>query len=670
MAYHIDPLTGDLVIDTFQAGIGASPYSGLTDAKNINITSVPGEAAINFGTASIAPQGSVPPTTVTAIGSGSGGGFSFAPTLGLENGMAIYFTTKGSVTGIQTNTPYWIYNIAYTLGVPTSFSLYTLYGNYSQATSLTPVNVGGTLGAGASFSSYYVQNNASNNVNGPRYFTKSLSNNFMVDGLGQVWSDIGLTGTTSSWTYMGNTTLTNSQGNGLVYLRTPNLTSTSTFYDGWLFVFRDFCIDYMQIESETGLITGPTWVYGWDPSAGSSGHTYNVLNGSFFHQAIVGPDANMYFINALSNIGGTLYGGTGQVAKITVAFTDSSYTAFNPAAAPSASNYFYNTYPIIQPNDQATCLAYFGANVLVGGQSNYIYVWDTFDSKNTSWIYLAENCTTNIVVVNVNAYIFCGNRGNIYITNGSQANVWTKIPDHLSGIVEPIIAFKGATFHKGQLYFGMDMQTQAGVSLGVSGGVWGIDLTSQALRMAQTLSYGSYAGYASAIMGGTESSTAFILPDNDPPGTGIYIGWYNPGGSSGLDASVGTVSTQSAVIVSDIIPVGTLLHKETPTGFEFKLSAPLLTGESVQLLVASSLADYANNNFTSIFTTNGDASGTILSDNSANHVGTTIESQQWLILKAILTYTSGTPSYNRLVQLRIIGDTLKDSIPTQPYSLA
>ena len=48
--YNVDPQNGDIVISGFENGIGDSPYSGLTDMRNINTVSIPGEADVNFST--------------------------------------------------------------------------------------------------------------------------------------------------------------------------------------------------------------------------------------------------------------------------------------------------------------------------------------------------------------------------------------------------------------------------------------------------------------------------------------------------------------------------------------------------------------------------------------------------------------------------------------------
>jgi hypothetical protein len=251
-----------------------------------------------------------------------------------------------------------------------------------------------------------------------------------------------------------------------------------------------------------------------------------------------------------------------------------------------------------------------------------------------------------MITVNTNTYLFAGNRGRIYVTNGSQAELFKKIPDHLSGTVEPYYIWGAIGYSQNQLYFGFQAQQNNG-SILQSGGLWALDITTGALRLANILSYGTYNGYA----------TVFIPnPPQGPtltPGSAFFVGWYN-GTTGGMDVSSSTVYTGTqAYVISDMIPIGTNLEAITPTQFEFKLSTPLLTGESVKLQVASSI----NGSFSDLLNSSNAAStsgdGVLLSDIYSN----TTQLNQWILLKCILMGTSSSPSYNRLTQLRIKGAT-------------
>ena len=85
-----------------------------------------------------------------------------------------------------------------------------------------------------------------------------------------------------------------------------------------------------------------------------------------------------------------------------------------------------------------------------------------------------------MITVNTNTYLFAGNRGRIYVTNGSQAELFKKIPDHLSGTVEPYYIWGAIGYSQNQLYFGFQAQQNNG-SILQSGGLWALDITTGAL---------------------------------------------------------------------------------------------------------------------------------------------------------------------------------------------
>ena len=55
MAYRQEKNNGDIdiVIDGFEKGIADSPEQGIADMRNMNITSVPNEAAVQFATSGL-----------------------------------------------------------------------------------------------------------------------------------------------------------------------------------------------------------------------------------------------------------------------------------------------------------------------------------------------------------------------------------------------------------------------------------------------------------------------------------------------------------------------------------------------------------------------------------------------------------------------------------------
>ena len=646
MAYTIDA-KGDLVIGGFDKGIGDSPYTGLTDLRSVDPLSIPGEVSVSYATTPVFKNPMLSGNTTGSLVTTSSGLFLAPSNLLLEGGQYITFSNLGGATGsgLSTGVTYVLSHFG-TSAPNDQWQLYTL----ANAAVTVTLNSSSTV----TFSTI--------NPSQPNYMVYDGSYHWMLDSNGYLWSDIvttiggGGTTATHSWTWTQNN-VTSAHGNGLTYLKTPN--TSNSIGDTWIFIFRDQAIDYGPVVAAAY----PVWVNGWNPNTGTSSNSTQMQNTNY-HQAMVGPDGNLYFIN--SSASAKL---SGSIGKLQVNFGNSSYTAFTPSSTPSVSNYSYTDYPLIPKFDFATCLAPSGTNILIGGKKNYVYNWDTFSTLVANYIFVAEKNIQTIVTANQSSFIFAGNLGNIYITNGSQADVWKKFPDHLTGTLYPIYTFYGATYQKGRLYFGISAVAQTGGGYLPIGGAWYVDLMTKALVCSNQLSYGNYNGYASCFLPGD-------VTNNVPPGSGLYIGWSDASGSNfGVDAGVSTPYTNGAsYIVSDLIPVGTALNPMTAYQAEFKTSCPLALNESVQLLMGSSLYDYTNNNLTSVGTINGTAGPYTVSDGTnpqvlSGNLPITVQKQQWLLLQAILTSTASTPSQNRITELRIIGDTVKSMIAGQPYQL-
>jgi len=638
MAYSIDPTNGDLIIGGFDKGIASSPYDGLTDLKNINIISVPGEASINFSTKLASA------TAITgSVLSASGNVITVSSGTGLDPGMALYFTGASLPSGITPNQTYWLGNL--------SGATFKIYSDFALSTVVT---LGGT-GTG-SFFSYSVGSPGVSvaSPNGPTYFAYATAGNtyWCVDGVGQVWTNYRTTAN-GYWVYTGNNLDPfsqggNANGNGIGYYESSGSSPT-----GYIFVFRNGGIDYTPVATVA-------WVYGWNPADATSNNSSNYLNTPFGinnpHATLVGQDNVFYYCD--SNFLGSFFEKPGQV--------------FNPATL--ATYTFAKKALQIPVQDNTNCLAELGVNLLVGGQRNAIYPWDRTSTSFTYPILLAENYIQKMVTVNTNTYIFVGNRGRIFITNGSQAQLWMKIPDHISGTVEPYFAWGGVASTKNQMYFSAQAFTNGDSPITAYGGVWAIDLDTNAMRLVNQLSYGTYAGYATALIPIFQPLSSSTV--STPPGSGLYIGWNSGASTYGIDSTVSTPYTGGqSVIASDLIPTGTFLKSMVPYQFEVKTSMPLLTGESIALYAGYSLADYTTGNMTLIGTVNGTAGthGTTIPNPGATvtisgNLPSKVENQQWLIVQAVLTGIASNPSYNRLVQIRVIGDTIKTQIQGQPFA--
>ena len=641
--YSVDGVTGDIVVGGFDKGIGDSPYSGLTDERNVNIISVPGEASVNFATSKIS-SGAIT-GSVTSVSSSI---CTFTGGIGVEDYIAIYFTGVGSYTGISLATPYWV---TYTSG-----ATFTLYADYEKTTAVTITGTGT-----ATFVAYQIGKIPSyitGATSGPiKYFAQPQSvaassySTFGVDGLGLVWSNMKTTGLNSYWTYTGNSVLDgngnpNASGNGLVYWRVKAFATGSQAIissTDYVFVFRNSQIDYfIAAASGVGAPAVGVWTYGWNPdplnfAASGASNYLNVAPGTDgSHDAIIDFNGQVFFCDG---------------TKVWKFYQALPTVIFAPGTLATFSSAIYNLLPT---NDLSQCLTQLGTNMLIGGQGYFVYQWDKQSQTVNLQFPIAEPFIAHMVTVNTNAYIFAGNRGRIFLTNGSQAQLWAKIPDHISGTVEPRFDWGGACSVKNQMYCSVNCTDNTGNSITAYGGVWAIDLDTKAIRLSNRLSYGTYAGYSSAMIQQIYNPTTGVYAT----GLGLLVGWDSGASTYGIDQPALTPYTDGqAYVISDFIPVGTYLQPTTPTQFEYKLAMPLLASETVELQVGASLSDFTNGTFTSLGTTTGSASKVILSDIFPNK----IQLQQWCLVKCILTAKASSPSYNRLTQLRIKGATVSQT---------
>lgn len=591
---------GTIILNGIEQGIADSPYTGIADMRNVNIISIPSEGSVNYGTQQSSPEINTSTFTISSVDTANDT-ITCTPNL---TGLRAYTFTGGSLpSGIVAGTPYW-------------------YGNdnklYTEPTLQNVLNITSSgLGTASQINIGLPKGNT-------KISTPFLKANFIIDANGRVWSDLGYR---VEYIYMGNIVDNMSHGNGIVGYGYDNSTAKS-----YLFIFRDAQIDYATITSNTQI----TWTYGWNPADATTGNSnylkcYNSMTFGFnsSHDAMIATDNRVYYCD--SNWIGRWYQ------------TDSSVT-FNPA---TKSTYTFDQTMLLPNNDTANCLTQLGTNILVGGGKNVIYPWDRFSNQYQFPILVAEFGIAKLVTVNTNTFIFAGNRGRIYLTNGSQANLFKKIPDHLTDVVEPYFIWGGATSFKNQLYFSFNITTNNGVTLAKCGGVWAIDLESKALRMSNKLSYDSYAGYASVL---TTSVS------NNSEGTGIVAGWTDNGvypatTQYGIDTpSQYLYGSEKAYIDFDMMEIGTAIEPRTIGSVEFKLAVPLLSSEKIKLQYRQKLSDsFVDIDSTVVF----DASLSATAIYSGIYQSVPFENSQWLQLRAVMSCVGGNYSGVRLKEIRI-----------------
>ena len=604
MAYHLDQRDNSIVIDGFENGIADSPFQGIADEKNVNIISVPGEASVQFSTtlASLPTKsgtvvaGDAGADTITVTGVALAG---FFDTYG-SGGLAVTFAGASLPAGITEGN---VYFMEYQSSGPVKVKLYSDVGR----TALVDITGDGT-GTWASV-----------DMGKPMYFTADRDGvyHYLIDANGRVWSDRFPTGgdtygNNKCWTYYLNTTLTNAMGNGIAYYLSSNGTSTSNV--PYLFVFRNALIDYCN------LTTG-TWTYGWKTMK-------QVAGISNTHEAFVAPDNVVYFCDE------------SYVGRF---FQNTRGTLFDPT---NAGTYTFDETALLPTDDRAQSLSFLGTSLMIGGIKNVIYPWDTTSPTYSYPILLAEYDIKKMCTVNTNTFVLVGNRGRVYITNGTQAQLYKKLPDHISGSVEPYFVWGGICSNKNQLYISAACTNNAiTAEIDGYGGLWAIDLDTKAIRLTNKLSYGTYYGYATAIAPKIYSASS--------SGTGLLVGWSNIisnqfGGTPvyGLDTTISTPYTGSqAIIDSDLIPIGTFDNPQNFNRVEYRLSKPMVSGESVTVQYR---LDFSQS-WTTIFTDT--ATSTNLPFSNASPVN--FKNAQWLQLRVILNSTATNPSFVRIKELRI-----------------
>lgn len=439
----------------------------------------------------------------------------------------------------------------------------------------------------------------------------TVSAYYLLDGKGQVFSTPGtLSAGAITWTWVGQ-----AGSNSVEIIGNSGM----VWWQGFLFVIRGTKIYY----SPDGGVTLTDWTSTVDPTGLLlAGSTHYAISQKTFNTFMVcnGP----YIFSVTLNFGST----------------------FDPTNAATYTSSFNNLLPSY---DMATCLAEINGQILIGGALNRVYPWDAQATSGVANaasfvgqpLFTGDRYIQRIVVVNSNAYIFCGHpiiptgRGYIYISNGSTMDVFQKMPDNFTSIAggngtiqTPYWRFGDAMWHRNQLMFGAAAYSNlTGLVVADTGGVWGLDINSNALYRANLMT----SGFSSlpTVMNPFDIGTTI-------PGMGYMCG------QTGVMNNATTLLGTPARIISDKIPAGTFLNKATYEQIEVKMAVPMVAGESVAVNVITDLG------FTSL--------GTMTSADGVGKVFTPIANQQnlqWIQLEAILTPSNTSPTYVRLREMRI-----------------
>lgn len=362
-------------------------------------------------------------------------------------------------------------------------------------------------------------------------------------------------------------------------------------------------------------------------------------------------------------------------ASFVAVSTASSLVALDLQTGASGNQYFNTFYPIgrqlessgsekptyqFTPQrvnlpfyEQSTCLVEIGNTILIGCEGAVVYPWNQIDATPSDAITLPEAGVTTMINVNNMAYLFAGSKGNIYITNGSVASPALKVPDYVAGVpgtpasyIEPYFTWGDSMYLRGRVYFSILDQTAT--KAGNCGGVWSFIPSNNfttgndvglSLRLENQNSYNDYDGYANILLPAVNQST------NAPQYWAAWQDSYNTGTAAfGIDFS-SNVPVTTFTFETDLLPTGTLLAKDTHTQLEYKLSTPLLTGESLQLYYRLNATDA----WATCGTTKIEASNPL-----SGYYEVAFEKTQWVQFRGVATTTGTTAtSFVRVKQLRL-----------------
>lgn len=611
MSYRLEGK--DIVISGFEEGIADSPYLGIGDIRNVNLLSRPGEAAVNYKTQAM----TVPPTVNAAAFTATDSSNTISWTPGgitLYKGLAIVLNTN-SATGLSTNKVYYVGNIS-----GSTFQLFT--SSYNAASNVSPVNI--TSDGSGTFSTYQLAKPMHSCVDKGQVTASSSGGvpsitSFIVDSKNQVWLLASYNGadpyTPGTLIYLGNKDSTIGTGDNSICV-----------WANYLFLFRPGAIDIWNMDPQEDPATA--WSYSW------AGLSLNPGSGRSL-RSLAAQDNALYVCNGAA------------IASV----LENPNETFDPT---DSTTYTANSTALALPTgERATCLAELGTNLLIGGSGSFVYPWDRVSTSYSYPLVVPERYIQLIVGTNSNAFIFAGNRGNIYITNGANIDLFKKIPDYISGETQPYYLTGGvgltnattasgqtqrgdALYWRNQIYFSvLGFPNGSTTALTTLAGVWAIDITTGALRFCNKPSYNTYAGTVSVIVPDMGSFRT--------GGEGLFFGWIDGDGNIGVDNSINTPYTNyETYIETDIIPVGTYLDSFTPSQLEWKSSKPLVSGESVKI--------YYRTNLTESYTLIGTSSTVgALSD----VYQTNFQKAQWIQLKVEYNSTASTPSFVPLYELRI-----------------
>ncbi len=523
----------DLVINGFEKGIAQSPFTGIADIKNLNVSFIEGIAYVSYKRQACTISGGTMAVPIYATQSPQG---------------IIYIADNNKQVWKQSAVNSAQFNILSGNYTGENISGLQFWSNYLFVFYSSRLEVCGDGSGDGGISSGTWNTGASANGVWP---IRSAS--------------ITLTGTPAAGdTTAVISTYNDAQGNARAFWNGPTGT-----------VFFTFFLSGFSAQTVVASVTQGSANVSWTPALNAAATSSSVgceplkssSNdvGAGQHMSLVSiNDGNMYFCH------GAFIG----------AF---QATPFQIMEKGNMKTFTYNCAALGLPRtDGSIWLTEIKNQLLIAGYHK-IYPWDRISPQWNNPLPIYENIVKMTNILN-NVYILAGVKGNIYITNGYSAEPFFKMPDSITGYVDPQWAWGGIMENRNNLYF-QALTTDSATGTNLFAGNYQLNLATKSLTMDSQFSGGTLP--TGVVAGG-------IMVNNNNLTPLQYDNYYSGYGAttSRIDYNNTTLwSDNEAVIETDIIPIGTKVQPKTFASAEFKFDQPMNSGDSITLYARKSLSD-------------------------------------------------------------------------------
>lgn len=342
--------------------------------------------------------------------------------------------TNGSNTASCSALPSATYTLAYTM-YALQFSSYSGLFTFNQNDPVTFTVISGALPTGiTAATTYYLSAPVTPSSGEPILVSATLNGPF-----------IALTNTGSGSYTMTDAGTQNvpikNQSGITVYWATNGTGSTSGILAfPWNYASGVYnLVDSIGDSIQALLTYNSTSIAPLNPTIFQPTGTYqiNILNPGQSYRAYNSKvDGNLYFTNGR------------WIGRIS--YSNNINAVFNPAL-PATYSVSYAATGALQEQDITVDMADLRGTMVFAGQKD-IYPWDYVSAQPSASSPVGEQIVRLTNLLN-NIYILAGTKGNIYISNGYSAQLFTKISDYISGIIDPAILWGDLMVHRSKLWF-------------------------------------------------------------------------------------------------------------------------------------------------------------------------------------------------------------------------